>query len=82
MTLFLKLFPFHTCFTPDGCEVGRSFLKDFFINHIKLTIMNHLLDILTDEKKSFEFPLWVPAVLLPLGLVALMCIAGWLETLV
>lgn len=44
--------------------------------------MNHLLDILTDEKKSFEFPLWVPAVLLPLGLVALMCIAGWLETLV
>lgn len=43
--------------------------------------MKKVFDILTDEKKSFEFPLWVPAVVLPLALVLLMCIAGWLETL-
>ncbi len=41
--------------------------------------MKKIIEILTDEKKSFEFPLWVPAVLLPIGLVVLMCIAGWLD---
>jgi hypothetical protein len=44
--------------------------------------MKDLLDILTNEEKSFQFEWWVYAIVMPLGLVAIMMVAGWLETLV
>lgn len=43
--------------------------------------MKDLVDILFDENKSFDFPHWVYAIVFPLVLVALMGLAGWLETL-
>lgn len=42
--------------------------------------MKDLLDILTDEKKSFNFPWWVYVFVVPIVMVAIMGIAGWLET--
>lgn len=37
--------------------------------------MKELIDILTDENKSFNFPWWVYAFIMPVGLV-LMCMIG------
>lgn len=56
-----------------------NYSSNELLTHINYTVMKKIIEILTDEKKSFEFPLWVPAVLLPIGLVVLMCIAGWLD---
>lgn len=42
--------------------------------------MEKLINILTDESKSFEAPGWVFAVVMPLALIALLGIAGWLDT--
>ena len=42
--------------------------------------MKQFFEILFDEDKSFEFPLWVYAIVLPLGLLAIMALAGWMET--
>jgi hypothetical protein len=38
--------------------------------------MRELLEILTDENKSFNFPWWVYAFVMPMALVVLMAIAG------
>ena len=40
--------------------------------------MKELFEILTDENKSFEFPWWVYAFVLPLALVVLTMIEGLL----
>jgi hypothetical protein len=42
--------------------------------------MKKFIDILTNEEKSFELPGWVFAVLMPVALVLLMGIAGWMDT--
>lgn len=38
--------------------------------------MKELLDILTDENKSFNFPLWVYAFIMPAALIATCLLAG------
>ena len=38
--------------------------------------MENLLEILTNEDKSLNFPWWVYAFVMPMALVALMAIAG------
>lgn len=38
--------------------------------------MENLFEILTNEDKSFEFPWWVYAFVMPVALVVLMAIAG------
>ena len=43
--------------------------------------MKDLIDIIFDEEKSFNFPLWVYAIVMPLCLFAIMAFAGWLETI-
>lgn len=43
--------------------------------------MGKFIDILTDESKSFEAPGWVFAVVMPLALIALLGLAGWIDTL-
>lgn len=43
--------------------------------------MKELIDILTDEKKSFDFPWWVYMFVMPLVLIAVMAIAGWMDML-
>lgn len=42
--------------------------------------MKNLLEILTNEKKSFDFPGYVYVIVLPIALVLLMGIAGWMDT--
>ena len=42
--------------------------------------MEKLWDILTDEKKSWDWPWWAYMFVVPAALVALMAVAGWLET--
>lgn len=44
-------------------------------------IMKDLIDIIFDEEKSFNFPLWVYAIIMPLALFAIIAFAGWLETI-
>jgi len=41
--------------------------------------MEDLFEILTNEDKSFQFDWWVYAIVMPVALVVLMAIAGWLE---
>lgn len=44
--------------------------------------MKKFMEVLTDENKDFDyFPWWVYAVVLPLALVALMALAGWIDSL-
>ena len=58
----------------DGCH-------DIFITKTYI-IMKKLLEILTDENRDFDcLPWWVYAVVLPLALVALMALAGWIDSL-
>jgi hypothetical protein len=38
--------------------------------------MKDLLDILTNEDKSFEFPWWVYAIVMPLALVVVCVLIG------
>lgn len=38
--------------------------------------MRELLDILTDENKSFNFPWWVYAIIMPVALIAICLLAG------
>lgn len=42
--------------------------------------MKKLFEILFDENRSFEFPWWVYFFIVPILMVAIMGIAGWLET--
>lgn len=42
--------------------------------------MKNLFEILTNEKKSFDFPGYVYAIVLPIALVVLMGIAGYFDT--
>ena len=42
--------------------------------------MKKFIEILTDEKKSFELPGYVYAIVLPIALMLLMGIAGWMDT--
>lgn len=44
--------------------------------NLKTKVMENLLEILTNEDKSFNFPWWVYAFVMPMALVALMAIAG------
>ena len=43
--------------------------------------MKELIEILTDEKRSFEFAWWVYMFIIPVALVLIMSIAGWIDTL-
>lgn len=43
--------------------------------------MKELIEILTDENKSFNFPWWVYMFVMPAALVLLMAIAGWMDAL-
>lgn len=43
--------------------------------------MEKLWDLLTDEKKSLEWPWWAYMFVVPAALVLLMAMAGWLETI-
>lgn len=43
--------------------------------------MKELIEILTDENKSFNFPWWVYMFVLPAALVLLMAFAGWMDAL-
>ena len=44
--------------------------------------MSTIFDILTDEKKDFgSLPWWMYAVVIPAWLIAVMAIAGWLDSL-
>ena len=43
--------------------------------------MKELIEILTDENKSFDFPWWVYMFVLPAVLVLLMAFAGWMDAL-
>lgn len=38
--------------------------------------MKELIDILTNEEKSFDFPWWVYAFVMPLALIAICMLAG------
>ena len=38
--------------------------------------MRELLEILTDENKSFNFPWWVYAFIMPVALIAICLLAG------
>lgn len=42
--------------------------------------MKKFIEILTDEKKSFELPGWVFAIIMPVALVLMLGIAGWMDT--
>jgi hypothetical protein len=48
----------------------------YSINLKTMRIMENLFEILTNEDKSFEFPWWVYAFVMPVALVVLMAIAG------
>ena len=41
--------------------------------------MENFFEIMTSEEKSFDFPWWVYAIVMPMALVMIMGIAGWLE---
>lgn len=41
--------------------------------------MEKLMNILTDESKSFEAPSWVFAVVMPVALIVLLGLAGWMD---
>lgn len=41
--------------------------------------MKDLIEILTNEEKSFNFKWWVYAIICPIGLMILMAIAGWMD---
>ena len=43
--------------------------------------MKELIDLLTDEEKSFNFPWWVSVFVVPCVMIALMGIAGWMDSL-
>lgn len=42
--------------------------------------MENFFEILTSEEKSFDFPWWMYAIVMPAALVLVMAVAGWLET--
>lgn len=58
---------------------GKFFVRIIF--NKKYTIMKELIVILTDEKRSFEFAWWVYMFIIPVALVLIMSIAGWIDTL-
>lgn len=41
--------------------------------------MKDLIDILTNEERSFDFKWWVYVFIIPMALVALMAFAGWMD---
>ena len=43
--------------------------------------MKDLIELLTNDEKSFEWKWWVYMFVLPAALVGLMAIAGWLESI-
>ena len=44
--------------------------------------MKEFMNILTSEDRSFDgLKWWVYAIACPMGLIAVMAVAGWLETL-
>lgn len=43
--------------------------------------MKELIEILTDENKSFNFQWWVYMFVMPATLVLLMAFAGWMDAL-
>lgn len=42
--------------------------------------MRDFFEILTNEEKSFEFPWWVYAIVMPMAFVGMLGIVGWLES--
>lgn len=42
--------------------------------------MKDLIDLLTNEERSFDLPWWVYVFVVPLVMVAIMGLAGWMET--
>lgn len=65
---------------------GHKPVKRRVEHNLKITInkegkaMKKFIEILTDEKKSFELPGWALAIIMPVVLVLLMGIAGWMDT--
>lgn len=43
-------------------------------------IMKKFIEVLTSEEKSFEAPGWVFAVVMPVALIVLLGLAGWMDT--
>jgi hypothetical protein len=41
--------------------------------------MKDLIDLLTNEERDFNFPWWVYVFVVPIVMVALMGIAGWMD---
>ena len=68
--------------TANVAAVFADFLpRDGITRHstnLKTKIMENLLEILTNEDKSFNFPWWVYAFIMPMALVALMALASWI----
>ena len=42
--------------------------------------MKKFIEILTDEKKSFELPGWALAIIMPVALMLMLGIAGYFDT--
>ena len=42
--------------------------------------MKELIEILTDEKRSFNFSWWVYMFIIPAALVLIMSVAGWIDS--
>jgi len=42
--------------------------------------MKKIIEKLTDEQQSIEAPWWVYAFVVPVAMVIIMAVAGWLET--
>lgn len=57
------------------------FVCNILFTNIRRKIMKELIEILTDENKSFNFPWWVYMFVLPAVLVLLMAFAGWMDAL-
>ena len=71
------------CFnaTKDGHKpVKRRVEQNLKIINKEDKAMKKFIEILTDEKKSFELPSWALAIIMPVALVLLMGIAGWMDT--
>ena len=71
------------CFnaTKDGHKpVKRRVEQNLKIINKEDKAMKKFIEILTDEKKSFELPGWALAIIMPVALVLMLGIAGYFDT--
>ena len=57
-------------------RVPKPLTQRGVINNLKDTIMKELIDILTNEDKSFDFPWWVYVFVAPVVLILMCGVAG------